>query len=513
MTFPDTTFTTGTTITSTWLNAVNDAIVDGAADINYTPPFTGSVTTTVGDKLAQTVSVKDFGAVGDGVTDDTVAIQNAIDAIEANTTRPSLYLPSGIYKTTAKLTISTRFMQIIGDGMGRAVGSTTNIQGGTAILYAGTALSSTEGVITADAGVGTTRGLQVKNLSILCQFNANGLYLNGCDMAEIDNVYIDSPIKGIVLDTSCYSSQIRKCEIYDPQTGGIELIANNHAVRIENCRFNSNSTTTKTPQYAIKIATTTNCSDVGVQGCSFDYYKVTVAHVYLVTQCNGFNFIGNYIECRGDGVTAGAIVLDHGDGVLIAGNRITKTDSPTTTTIDYGIKINSGSAFTIQANWFSGFPVNKACIYVASGVTNVFTASNRLTGTPEVEDANTPPATTRNYLAQTYTQLPWLGFGVPTSQTIATGVITIDQSSYVRVDTEGGAATDDLDTINGALVDGQMLVLETANSSHDVTVKDDTGNIQLAGSVDFAMTTGRDKLTLIWNARSSKWQEISRSTN
>lgn len=459
------------------------------------------------------VNVLDYGAVGDGSTDDTAAIQAAIDAIEATTTRSSLYLPSGIYKTTAKLEISTRFMQIIGDGMGRAVGSTTNIQGGTAILYAGAALSATEGVITADAGVGTTRGLQVKDLSILCQYNANGLYLDGCDMAEIDNVYIDSPLKGIVLDTSCYSSQIRRCEIYDPQTGGIELIDSNHAVRIENCRFNSSSATTKTPQYAIKIATTANCSEVGVQGCNFDYYKVTVAHVYLVTQCRGFNFIGNYLECRGDGVTAGAIVLDQGDGVFIAGNRITKTDSPTPTTIDYGIKINAGDAFTIQANWFSGFPVNKACIYVASGVTNVFTASNRLTGTPEVEDANTPPATTRNYLAQTYTQLPWLGFGVPTLETIATGVITIEQSSYVRVDTEGGAATDDLDTINGALVDGQMLVLETADSTHDVTVKDDTGNIQLAGSVDFAMTTGRDKLTLIWNARSSKWQEISRSTN
>lgn len=459
------------------------------------------------------VNVLDYGATGNGTTDDTAAIQAAIDAIEADTTRPSLYLPSGIYKITAKLVISVRFMQIVGDGIGRAIGSTTNIQGGTAIWYAGAVLSATEGVITADAGLGATRGLQVKNLSILCAFNANGLYLNGCDMAEINNVYIDSPIKGIVLDTSCYSSQIRRCEIYDPQTGGVELIANNHAVRIENCRFNSSSTTIKTPEFAIKIATTINCSDVGVQGCNFDYYKVTVAHVYLATQCRGFNFIGNYLECRGDGVTAGAIVLEAGDGVFIAGNRITKSDTPTPTTVDYGIKINAGDAFTVQANWFAGFPVNKACVYVASGVTNVFTASNRLTGTPEVEDVNTPPATTKNYASQTYTQLPWLGFGVPTLETIATGVITIEQSSYVRVDTEGGAATDDLDTINGALVDGQMLVLETADSTRDVTVKDDTGNIQLAGSVDFAMATGRDKLTLIWNARTSKWQEISRSTN
>ena len=83
MTAPiDVTFTTGTTITSEWLNGVND-YVNGqhtSDEINYTPPFTNAVTETVTEKLSQTVSVLDFGATGDGVTNDAPAFQAAIDS-------------------------------------------------------------------------------------------------------------------------------------------------------------------------------------------------------------------------------------------------------------------------------------------------------------------------------------------------------------------------------------------------------------------------------------------------
>lgn len=66
----------------------------GATDANvvsYEPGFLGSVATTVADKLQQYISVKDFGAVGDGVADDTAAIQAALDSAK------SLYFPAGVY--------------------------------------------------------------------------------------------------------------------------------------------------------------------------------------------------------------------------------------------------------------------------------------------------------------------------------------------------------------------------------------------------------------------------------
>ena len=74
-----TVFTSGTVIESPWLNDVNEAVYSGV--IPYIPAGTGAVTTTVQAKLRQTVSVTDFGAVGNGVTDDYAAFQAAIDAL------------------------------------------------------------------------------------------------------------------------------------------------------------------------------------------------------------------------------------------------------------------------------------------------------------------------------------------------------------------------------------------------------------------------------------------------
>jgi len=123
-----TVFTTGTVIEAPWLNDINTATYNASSGI------TGATTRTLLSKLADTVSVKDFGAKGDGSTDDTTAIQAALNVNSGNV---SVYFPRGIYKITSTILIpQNHATKMYGDGFNAQ--ETTNPTQGTVIKWAGT---------------------------------------------------------------------------------------------------------------------------------------------------------------------------------------------------------------------------------------------------------------------------------------------------------------------------------------------------------------------------------------
>jgi Pectate lyase superfamily protein len=130
-------------------SAVGTAIT--AANV-FLQAGTGAVARTLQAKARDVVSVKDFGAVGDGVTDDTAAIQAAIAFCLSKTTIvleqvgsvtdvttaifPTLYIPYGRYKLSDELVCPTYFRVTADNAILAQVDTAKNIfTGSTAHIW------------------------------------------------------------------------------------------------------------------------------------------------------------------------------------------------------------------------------------------------------------------------------------------------------------------------------------------------------------------------------------------
>lgn len=118
-----------------WWKAIYDEIMHARDQVLAGLTLAGNVTgatmvvadgtttpRSISDRFADIINVKDFGAKGDGVTDDTEAIQAALD------TGKSIYIPNGTYKISQTLNVYDGQV-IYGDGV-------TSIIEGNSLIYA-----------------------------------------------------------------------------------------------------------------------------------------------------------------------------------------------------------------------------------------------------------------------------------------------------------------------------------------------------------------------------------------
>jgi hypothetical protein len=94
-----------------------------------TPITTGDgvdITRTLQQRLDDYVSVKSFGATGDGSTDDVLAIQRAIDELYSDTDEADvrshriLFFPAGTYKVSTSITVP-RYAHLVGEGPDKTI--------------------------------------------------------------------------------------------------------------------------------------------------------------------------------------------------------------------------------------------------------------------------------------------------------------------------------------------------------------------------------------------------------
>jgi hypothetical protein len=98
-------------------------LVDSYRFARNTPTITKSVFRSLQSKLDDRVNVKDFGAVGNGIVDDTEAFQNALDELFRNADaefRKELFVPTGHYRIASPLAIPS-YAAVIGESQVGAV--------------------------------------------------------------------------------------------------------------------------------------------------------------------------------------------------------------------------------------------------------------------------------------------------------------------------------------------------------------------------------------------------------
>lgn len=163
-----------------------DALVWVSATSKWTPAAVSG-----GSSLAW-FSVKDYGAAGDGSTDDTTAVGSAITALVA-AGRGVLYFPAGVYKTSGGFTLSVPAL-ILGDG-------SAGFDGATDKVSMVTCTSSTAVLFTVTAKVAKFESIALYNTTTVTggagiqASSSSGVARVDCESISVANFYIGIDIQ------------------------------------------------------------------------------------------------------------------------------------------------------------------------------------------------------------------------------------------------------------------------------------------------------------------------------
>ena len=314
-----------------------------ASLVSYTPAGTGAVTTTVQAKLRQYVSPQDFGAVGNGSTDDTTALQAMFTAAKYVDLGDS----SKNYKITSALTIQTG--TVIVGGYATITQTTNNTQ---IINYTGRSNISISGV--KFVGVGTDFLDSDSSLAVAIYGNSgesnidvfNNIFENfsytafrakNANRIQFCNNIVVGPGAPILepLDGSCYGA------LFD--SGCSNITASNNTIsnaaqgfRIENtidCAITANNIYDIIGQHGIYAGPNSGLtiSDNTIRNTSAVGIKVQSDNA--IDDCLNITITGNTIDDAGDQ----GILLQNGAGatsqakklrnVVVDGNAINITAS------------------------------------------------------------------------------------------------------------------------------------------------------------------------------------------
>lgn len=306
--------------------------VEGAVPQDIEHPFrkdfAGTVRRTIADHFDDvTVSVKDFGAVGDGVTNDTAAFQKAIDAVQR--VKGKILVPLGIY-LVGSLSIGVEGQRYSCEIVGES--------------WNGDIAQSNTGGVTLSLIAGTNRSMfEIASTAAPCRFDNLNLQGNKSQQTGIVQGGPDRSYAVWFLDYTTNSNKQRSghfynCRIEGFASGGIRVGLLRNAGTLNRCTIlNCGRTETGTAQggaastitlsgSASSTNDTYNTMQVLITGGTGKGQKRTISAYVGATRVAT---VDTAWEINPDSTSTYSISLVLGDGILLLSNndwRLTDCD-------------------------------------------------------------------------------------------------------------------------------------------------------------------------------------------
>lgn len=239
---------------ATDLSAGKWAVYQGndASNINYTPPFTGAVARTQHDKNTEYVSVKDFGAIGNGIADDSDAFQKALDASN------NIIVNEGNYLVTKSVIKNGNCINLIGIGKPTIICSEGSFKFGN---------------FTTLTGGFTTTTPVYENLKI------SGIIFDGLT---------DNTNSLFVQIVGYRNISINDCSFVRFKYEGLYFGCGNENVSIENCIFDEGNNTVESKGLTITHISPDYGTGIPISGSSFDVIlsqPSTLSKYFNISNC------------------------------------------------------------------------------------------------------------------------------------------------------------------------------------------------------------------------------------
>lgn len=237
------------------------------------------------------VNVLDQGAIGDGVADDTQAIQNAIDLCQNGGT---IYFPPGTYKVTSEFTLSPAYTGIVFLGAGMGATTITANYTGNVFNFTSTNNISLEygGFVfrnmTIDGNASTINAFYIKNrANILIDFveakncsravmTADDNPANAVNDLTISNCRFVTCTNNSVLLRRCHGSRVFGTQMSSNDTSFV--LENTISFTIDNITLNGSWSTTNAEAMWIGGCQCIAANNVYMEGTPDTTWYVMVAN-------------------------------------------------------------------------------------------------------------------------------------------------------------------------------------------------------------------------------------------